>query len=421
MNEILPDIDTIVTGKAIQITDLKHCKRYIKKSKKSLTLITQNIRSINHNFNDFELLLSRIDFDVELIVLTECWLSSNTIIPSITGYTSYITEKQINQNSGVTVYVKDNLKQVKVSEPQIDDANCLLIEIHNHTAIICIYRPPSVFSVNKFQIALDKLLNDLKKYQNIILVGDINIDIKVGNTDGRSTEYLNLLASHTLLPVHTIPTRLANCIDHCLAKTKNETSTIICQTTITDHYTVIVNFYNDSINKHDIPNKTQQTDYQALLKELSNIDWHSALSICKDGNSATKTFLERLSELYTKHTQVKYISKRKHCLKPWVTQGLLRCIKFRDTLHQKAKKEPDNKDQQTIYKRYRNHCNKILKNLKKQYEINLIHENKNNTKKTWQAIKQICNLEKKTIPPNELLKNSNSTATINTRFISERI
>lgn len=418
--DLLPDIDASVNNasNAVLIDNPGQCKAYIESKRGSFTIISQNIRSLNHNINDFEILLTQLGIDAQIIVLTECWLSCTSRLPIIPEYTPFATSTHINQNSGIVVYIKDNLKQVKVSEPQIDDANCMLVEICSQTAIICIYRPPCYYSVERFQNTLDKLLTDLKKTQNIVLVGDINIDIKEGNVDNRSSEYLSPLATHAMLPTHLLPTRLANCLDHSFTKSRNEIRTIVCESTITDHYTVVTNIKHKALNKPDRPTKILKTDYQALSAELTAVGWDEVLSNCSDVNTTTSTFIKILSDIYQKHTQFKQISNRKRAIKPWVTPGLLRCIRFRDQLHQKTKKNPDNETLRISYIRYRTHCNRILKNLKKQYEKKLIQENKNNIKNTWRAIKKICNIEKKTQSASELLQNSNTISNINNHFAS---
>jgi hypothetical protein len=104
------------------------------------------------------------------------------------------------------------------------------------------------------------------------------------------------------------------------------------------------------------------------------------------------------------------MSNRKRTRKPWITPGLLRCIRFRDRLHLKLKKNPHNLTLQISYRRYRNTCNQILNKLKRKYERDLINKNKNNLKKTWEVIKDICHINKQrntthdltTIKPNPL-------------------
>lgn len=253
INDVLPEIDEKINlaGKALLITDPSQLKSCLSKQKKTITVATQNIRSVNANFSDFEILLSWFDADLDIIVLSECWLQSCPFIPILPNYTCCKTTKVINQNSGVVLYIKDSLQRIRVSEPEIDGANCLVVEIGNHTAFVCIYRPPSQ-SIDAFLVTLDKLLNKLKTPQNLFLIGDVNIDLKSRNVEVKSPDYLTLMATHSLMPAHLIPTQFGNCIDHCFAKTRESITTVVCESTITDHYTAINNISHKFIKNIQI-------------------------------------------------------------------------------------------------------------------------------------------------------------------------
>ncbi|KAF9809770.1 hypothetical protein SFRURICE_000251 [Spodoptera frugiperda] len=67
----------------------------------------------------FEVLLESLEINCDVIVLTECWLSSQTAnLPSLDGYCTHKTNSNMNQNDGVVVYIKNNLK-VLVEEPRV--------------------------------------------------------------------------------------------------------------------------------------------------------------------------------------------------------------------------------------------------------------------------------------------------------------
>lgn len=419
----IPDIDEkINAGNSVFVDNPDKCSIYFDKTKKSLKIVAQNIRSIKQNFNNFEILLTRLKVNCDFITLTECWLPKTDNIPLLSGYVSYATKNHINQNSGIVIYIKDTIQNIQVSEPSFKDANILLVEIGEHTAIINIYRPPSFKQIEPFVASLDKQLCQLKKYQNIIIVGDINIDIKDGNNDIRSPQYINLLTSHGLLPTHLFPTRINNCLDHCYIKTTFNTTTLVCDSNITDHATIITALQCNKLKHFRSLQTSQKVDYMRATNELSNYKWDNFYLQFTDPNSATQAFTNILKTILEKHTVTYTIPKRKIILKPWVSPGLLRCIRFRDILHARTKKEPNNEVLKVTFLRYRNYCNKILKNLKKQYEIKLIQDTKGDLKRTWQTIKDICNLQKSRNDPNELLNitnNSiNSVALVNQHFVN---
>ncbi|KAI8426723.1 hypothetical protein MSG28_014425 [Choristoneura fumiferana] len=67
-------------------------------------------------------------------------------------------------------------------------------------------RSPSFHNVDKFLSSLDRVLGDTKEFQNVVVIGDINIDI-IGSSNNQSTDYLHMLAMHEFLPSVTVPTR----------------------------------------------------------------------------------------------------------------------------------------------------------------------------------------------------------------------
>lgn len=112
---------------------------------------------------------------MDIIILTECRLSSNKPIPQLPDYTTFATTRQINENDGVVVYIKNNLK-AKIQVIKLDQATCIQINILNNT-ILGIYRSPSNTNADLFINSLNLHLETIKSRKNITLVGDININI----------------------------------------------------------------------------------------------------------------------------------------------------------------------------------------------------------------------------------------------------
>ncbi|KOB51986.1 Uncharacterized protein OBRU01_24287, partial [Operophtera brumata] len=77
---------------------------------------------------------------------------------------------------------------------------------------------------------------------------------------------------------------------------------------------------------------------------------------------------------------------------PWITNGLLKSIRYKDHLHLKAKNNPKNIVLLNSYKRYRNKCDSILQQAKDVYESKILKDANGDSKETWKCIKSICNL-----------------------------
>lgn len=357
-------------------------------------------------------MLARLKFDCDIIVLSECWLSKVSSLPTIEGYSSHKTSRNYNQNDGVVVMINDR-HNFEVEEPHFVEANCLVIKFGtNHVAIIAIYRSPSFKNLDNFLSSLNDLLDKLSHFCNIVITGDININIL--NDDANSSAYLDITSFYGLLPAIYSPTRGKNCLDHVIVRTNQSAITFNLQTTISDHNAILFCLnYKKSRKARDIK-VIKKINWEGAVRDCSGIDFGLIYNEV-DPNSATSMFVNMMSDLILKHTLILKIPRNKTLLKPWITTGLLRCIRNRDMMHLKTKKESNNLILCSTYKRYRNFCNNLLKKLKRQYEKDQLLMAKDNSKKLWTTIKTITNYSKeKNINSQDLLSaNSSPKSSIN--------
>ena len=399
---IANDIDDVVSvGDAIAIDIPEHCKAAFKSGAKAFSVLNQNIRSLNRNYEGLAVLLERLDINYDLIMLTESWLSENSIIPEMANYTTHSTKSHLNQNDGIVLYLKDSI-HAKVYEPKYcEEVNCLVTTINNDLAVVTMYRPPAFKNLDRFLKSLDQILSSIKQYKNIVLMGDLNINIKLEQLNPKLTEYLNLLASHGLLTTHTLPTRESNCLDHCFVKTKLKPLTIVCNSTLTDHSSVMLSL---PLKMNNRPKKNPfhtKTDYDAAIRDLKQIDWEERFHN-DDPNVMMNIFLKTITDILSNHTNTVKQPRRQIIVKPWITPGLCRCMRNRDQLHQKLREDPENTTLTLTYKRYRNTCNNLLKNLKNKYFKLELDKSSNNIKKQWGLVKKMANLNSDPKMPTDL-------------------
>lgn len=411
INNINQDLDNNLNLENSFSCDPHECIKYINKADSGILLLHINIRSVNKNFDNLLTLLTLINVDFDMIILTECWLSKVTNLPVLNGYQSHSTKNITNQNDGVIIFTKTGLN-IKVWEPNVNYANSLVCQIDNKLAVVAIYRSPANNSKDQFDnflTSLNSIYEEIPKSCNISTVGDLNIDIKVGNRNDRALEYLILNASHGLLPTHLLPTRMENCLDHILLKTNSMATTLVLESHITDHKPVVLSISNANPTRNK--NFTiSRVNNEALKTELENIDFSNIYEI-KDANTAMTALISIISSAKDKHTKEIIVTRKHRTLKPWITPGLLKCIKHRDKLHIKSKKSPDNLILQVTYRRYRNFCNMLLRKLKRAFEKSELEKSKNNPKALWRTIKDITKTSKICSSPVELLKTSDTPAT----------
>lgn len=226
--------------------EIQELTKYIYIDKACLTIICQNIRSIYRNIDNFYAMLSQLDFEMDVIVLTECWLDKYKPIPQIPNYTAIGTTYKLNQNDGVAIYAKSSLEP-KFKEIKLAHSSCIQLTVLDIT-ILGIYRSPSNTVASCFIESLSNHLDKIKSNNNIIITGDININLlqhenELHHDCINRTDYLNMLATHGILTGHTLHTRESSCLDHFmlkLNKIKCDASIAVLDTTVTDHKSIFI-------------------------------------------------------------------------------------------------------------------------------------------------------------------------------------
>lgn len=389
--------------------DPEQCLNYLKEPNYYLKILQQNIRSLNCNFDELRILLSRFSFDTDIIVLSECWLSLVSNVPVLPGYKSYKSNDCYNQNDGVVIYLKDHLA-CRVEEPSFMEANCLIVKLGNDTAIVAFYRPPCFKVLENFIISLGNILESLSSYKNVVIVGDTNIDLL--KNDANTSKYLDTLSYFGLLPVIDSTTRGKACLDHVIIKTRTNSFTFNLPTTVTDHAALLYCLQNLSLNNRPITSTVSKINLHNIKAECSKLDFDI---IFKENNLniALNTFINYMSQII-KNSSLIIVPRRKVIIKPWITKGLLRCIRNRDRMHTKVKLNPNNDILAISYRRYRNFCNNLLKKLKRQYEKDQLLRVRNDSKKLWDSIRKVTNSNtQKTIPSELLLSESTPKIAVN--------
>ncbi|KAK9875458.1 hypothetical protein WA026_007853 [Henosepilachna vigintioctopunctata] len=126
----------------LSVERVEDLKAHIKETKyKTLRVLHNNIRSAGKNLDEFKVMLKQIDVNIDVLVFSETW----------------------------------DIKDI-------------------------VYRPPSM-KIDDFTTALDTLLDNCQqrgKFDVVLLVGDVNIDILARSID--ALNYLNILSENNFSP-----------------------------------------------------------------------------------------------------------------------------------------------------------------------------------------------------------------------------
>lgn len=224
-----------------------------------------------------------------------------------------------------------------MKEIRLAQASCLQLDICNAT-VLCIYRSPSYANTDDFVDSLSTHLVALASNKNVVIAGDININIKPKATEmshehKNRLSYLNMLSFYGILPGHTLPTREKNCLDHFMLKIdrrKFSARIAILQTTITDHFTTFLSL--TKLKRNSTVNRiSTHIDYEMALSYLLQENLPGLL-VCEDPNLLVEALIKKLTKSIQNSTTTTKIPKSKRIIKPWITAGILRCIKHRNNL-----------------------------------------------------------------------------------------
>lgn len=412
--ELIEEIDNIQLIHSHLLKNPETCQTILQSLKNGFTVLTQNIRSINKNLDQFNVFLKRLNFMPDVIVLTESRLNQNSPLYYINNYDYHCSKHFINQNDGIVVFTKKGLN-VHIIEPSFKEANCLVIQINQIYTIIALYRSPSFRTLDNFLISLE---DTICKYDNetCIVTGDININIIDSNIK-LAGQYLDLMANYGYISGHNFPTHDRTNLDHMFIKSAKKSEVAVCLSDVTDHDTVMCSIQTVTATRCPNIKRVTKIDFTTLAENIKNSDWTDVLNQ-KDVTVALNKFTTTINTLTIKNTSTKTQSNAHYIKLPWMTLSILNCARKRDRLHQKARKYPKDIHIQNKYKQYRNYCNNVIQNLKQEYEKKLLLESKGNSKNTWNVIKKICNINSQKSTSLDLIESSpkESLNKVNTYF-----
>ena len=376
----------------------------------NLSLLHLNIRSMNANFENFKTFLEQTEFAFNVICLSETWLSNNSFrensVYHLPNYDAIPLERKTKKRGwGVLMYVRNNLMYKVRNDLSISDCNreFLTIEIINkeskNTIITCCYKPPrantETFTAH-LQLMFHKCSLEKKK---IFVLGDLNLNALNYEESGEIKNFYDELFQYGIIPLINKPTRVtstsATLIDNILTNSFFDTSLKkgIVKTPISDHFPIFTSFQTSTkkiLNEKIETFKRIFTDgnKNSFKEEIKKIDWTS-LENCSDTNVMYDKFYEQFFEIYDKHFPLKLkITKLKDLKSPWFSQGLKKSSKRKQKLYVKHLKKKNN-ETETKYKDYKNLFEKLKHKARNKYYSELITKYKNNSKKTWQILKEI--------------------------------
>ena len=199
-------------------------------------------------------------------------------------------------------------------------------------------------------------------------------------------EFLDSLASNSVIPLILSPNRISSC---CNTLIDNIFSRIIdpdimsgnLTATISDHlrqFAIIPNMFgNTTSNKSNIYERDwSKFDREKFVLDYFSIDWEDLLTIIElNVDSSTQRYLEKINILLDTYAPLKRIDKYKLRFKskPWINLGLQKSKSVKNELMKRRRggegcKAPYIERENSIeYKNYRNLLSTLMKKSKQAY------------------------------------------------------
>lgn len=372
-----------------------------------INIIHQNIRSMRQNFDSFLVELSSWDKFPEVIILSEIWVKNIELqLYSLPNYKLFANTNEGYRAGGIAVYIANEINNFECENLSFRTADCLKIKLNIFDSvfyIVAIYRLQD-YSINMFVNELQDFFskrNNFKMSENIIFIGDVNIDIL--KQDNNEVEFYKIvMASEGFESLINVPTRVTvgtcSCIDHVFARPASSNK-VGCESTVirnnvTDHYTIVVRLVSDNrVMCSDGPPPTlhnaTRISYDKLNELLEAVDW-SVVYGQANASTAYDLFEGLIQQCIVQATVTLNCKSVKKKLKPWITNYLSQQITKRNELYKKIKNKPLDDKFRKYYITFRNKLNKKIKFTKFEYYKRKFENNYSNPKAMWKTVKEVA-------------------------------
>ena len=310
------------------------------------------------------------DIDFTFLAISETKL--NDSYPSaqffIDGYYNpqeFRKDRTYNSGGGLLLYIKKGIPCKRLRKFEHEDIETIVVEMHignRKWCIISIYRNEDI-SPKTFLDKLSQLLDQiLDTYENIIIIGDININ-SFDKSNPKFKHLKSFCESNDLSNLIKEPTcfQSENPTSIDVILTNRPRSFMYTKSVInglSDCHSLIMTMFKAQMSKLD-PIHIKYRNFKDFDEQAFNSELDHSLNqvnFDQDSNDFTK-FLDIFEHIAEKHAPMKTKVLRGNDA-PFMTNALRREIKHRSRLRNKARKE-NTSESKIAYRSQRNKCTKL--------------------------------------------------------------
>ena len=315
METVLEDGEVLyVNGSGVSLLEIEELTAL-----EGFKIITYNIGSIDKNFESIERLLKIEDISngIDILNVQETWLHKNSLFNNynVPGYLTYRQDRPQNvkaRGGGILIYYKENLNvdfksylAHNVSNEKIEILTYRILSKNSKALqVVTCYKPPDSFYKNLE--CLSPILNSFGSNTNVLLTGDLNINILHISPGKTFLENLCVSSSLNILNV-TRPTHFKNfsntLIDiNAVSPDMHAISGVVLL--IADkpsgHYPIFLNFdFQPALIAENIcftsRSLRKKYDFENFRNSLKNLDW-SPLYNSTDTDFTWQYFISKIEQ-----------------------------------------------------------------------------------------------------------------------------
>ena len=371
-----------------------------------ISLLHWNVRSLLPKSDQIALELESMAGGFDLLCFCETWLTNFTKdLAGFNGYKAYHSFRDsCSPGGGVSIFAKSNLKtninnNFSISLPFFESV-AIEITKNNRKFFICeIYRPPRSNPI-EFLGKLEALFNNFNTshYDEIFICGDFNLNLLDSESNNPTNQFVNQMASNSLLPVISRPTRIteqtASLIDNIFINHPNNFTSGIVISTISDHLPIfirkIISSNTNELNEPKIIQFRPISDGKiSLLRDALSAVNFDEFTNQTDIDAAWLAFTNKIFQLYDREfpIQTKTLSPKSD-IKPWINAQIVSKIKKRNLFYVKYLQ---GRATRAEFNAIRNNINYDIRRAKKNYYKNEFEKFKSDMFKTWSTINKALN------------------------------
>ena len=300
----------------------------------------------------------------------------------IEGYyhPAHFRKDRTAHGGGLIVYVRNGIpvRPVKTFEPPNQEIICLKITINKRKWLIySFYRSESFSDLTTFLEELKKSIDKaINKYENIVLQGDINVDMSDRNNTQTNYDHaqelrdvfnLTNLIKQTTCFTPTITHR--SLIDIILTnRPRSFQSSVAIETGLSNHHKMVLTVLKCHF-VHLQPTTNHYRDYkyfdpEAFINDIKDANLDATVSLSDDSNSVYSDFCAHFKSILDLHAPLKSKTLRGNQA-PFMSKSLSKAIMTRSRLKSKFNRQKP----EANWKAYRLQRNKCVQLCKKAIKV----------------------------------------------------